>query len=106
MRWQEVREQSPDQWLVVEALKAHTEGQQRCLDRVAVVERCPDGSAALQWYRQLHQEYPLREFYFVHTSRETLDIRERQWLDIRRNIPAFHASRFTFPRLTEALWQK
>lgn len=92
MRWQEVREQYPDQWLIVEALEAHTEEQQRYLDRVTVVERCPDGSAALQRYRQLHQEYPLREFYFVHTSRETLDIRERQWLGIWRNY-APHVAR-------------
>ncbi len=91
MRWQEIREQYPDQWLVVEAPEAHTEGQQRCLDRIAVIERYPDGSVALQRYRQLHQEYALREFYFVHTSRETLDIRERQWLGIRRNYASYAA---------------
>ena len=85
MRWQEVREKNPNQWLIIEALEGHTEGQQRCLDRIAVVEMCPDGAAALQRYRELHQLYPQRELYFVHTSRETLDIRERQWLGIRRS---------------------
>jgi len=34
-------------------------------------------------YRRLHQQYPIREFYFVNTGRETLDIRERKWLGIR-----------------------
>jgi hypothetical protein len=92
MHWQEIREQYPDQWLVIEALEAHTEDQQRYLDRITVVECCLDGGAALQRYRQLHQEYPLREFYFVHTARETLDIRERQWLGIRREY-ASHAAR-------------
>jgi hypothetical protein len=29
---------------------------------------------------RFHQQYPTREF--VHTSREELDIRERQWLGI------------------------
>jgi hypothetical protein len=33
----------------------------------------------------LHQQYPEREFYFVHTDREDLDIRERHWLGIRRD---------------------
>jgi len=30
----------------------------------------------MQSYRRLHQQYPIREFYFVNTGRETLDIRE------------------------------
>ena len=42
-----------------------------------------DGSAAMQGYRQLHRQYPSREFYFVHTSRENLDIRQRHWIGIR-----------------------
>ena len=90
MRWQEIRETYPEQWLIVEALEAHTERQQRQIEQVAVVELCPDGGAALQRYRQLHQQYPTREFYYVHTARETLDIRERQWLGLRRsNVGTF-----------------
>ncbi len=85
MQWTEVRHAYPDQWLIVEALAAHTTPtKQRQLDRLAVIERCTDGSGAMQSYRRLHREYPLREFYFVHTSRKQLDIRERQWLGIRR----------------------
>ena len=89
MHWQEIRETYPNQWLIVEALEAHTEGQQRQIDQMTVVELCNDSSAALQRYRQLHQQYPTREFYFVHTTREALDIRERQWLGIRRNHAAY-----------------
>jgi hypothetical protein len=33
--------------------------------------------------RQLYRSYPSREFYFVHTSREKLEIKERRWLGIR-----------------------
>jgi hypothetical protein len=84
MRWSTVREAYPDQWLIIEALAAHTEGNQRLLDRIAVLETCPDGTAAMQSYQRLHREYPAREFYFVHTQREHLDIRERRWLGIRR----------------------
>ena len=85
MRWLEVREQYPNQWLVIEALEGHTEGDRRLLDRIAVIETCPDGAAALQSYRRLHQEHPTRELYFVHTTREDLDIRERWWAGIRRD---------------------
>jgi hypothetical protein len=84
MIWSDVRENFHNQWLIIEALDAHTTpDNQRHLDRVAVIERCASGSDAMQKYRRLHLEYPTREFYFVNTSREELDIRERQWLGIR-----------------------
>src|SRR5262249_49147956 len=70
----------PNQWFIIEALEAHTTpDKQRHLDCLAVLDTCPDGSAALQRYRHLHQQCPFREFYFVHTSRAELDIREREW---------------------------
>ena len=84
MHWIDVRHVYPDQWLVIEALEAHTENDQRHLDRIAVVEVCADGETALQGYRRLHQQYPMREFYFVHTSREKLEIIERRWAGVRR----------------------
>lgn len=89
MKWSELRLAYPEQWLVVEALAAHTTNDHhRVPDRLAVIETCSDGGEALQRYRRLHQEYPQREFYFVHTSREELVIQERQWLGVRRS----HAS--------------
>ncbi len=85
MLWPEVRAAYPNQWLVIEALEAHTDQQQRHLDKVAVIETCPDGTVAMQNCNRLHQAHPTREFYFVHTARETLDIRERRWLGVRSN---------------------
>jgi len=84
MFWAEIRKAYPEQWLVVEALRAHTTPEQkRQLEQLAVIETCPDGSAAMRKYRDLHQLYPTREFYFVHTHREALDIRVRKWLGVR-----------------------
>ena len=83
MKWPEVRQAYPNRWLIVEALKAHNTGNQRELDQLAVVEECVDGSDSFQRYQDLHQRYPERELYFVHTSRERLEILERQWLGIR-----------------------
>ena len=85
MLWKHIKAAYPDQWVIIEALEAHTEDNQRLLDRIAVIETCADGSAALNSYRQLHQQYPLREFYYVHTSRNKLDILERQWTGIRQS---------------------
>ena len=84
MLWPEIRNVYPNQWLVVEALQAHTTPEQkRHLDQIAVVDICPDGSAAMRRYRDMHQQYPTREFYFVHTGRAELDIRVRKWLGVR-----------------------
>jgi hypothetical protein len=89
MIWSDVRETYPDRWLIIEALEAHTQGNQRLLDRIAVIETCDDGAAAMQSYQRLHREHPSREFYFVHTDREDLDIRERRWIGIRRADAAY-----------------
>ena len=89
MKWSQVRTAYPDQWLVIEALEAHSQNSQRIPDRVAVVETCSDGANAFQCYRRLHQEFPFRELYYVHTSRETLDIRERHWVGIRSDHAAY-----------------
>ena len=84
MRWTDIRAQYPNQWLIVDALEAHTENNRRKLDQMTVVELCPDGETAYRRYRELRLEHPKREFYFLHTAREELDIRERHWLGLRR----------------------
>ena len=85
MTWAEICITYPNQWLIIEALEAFTDSQnQRILERIAVIESCTDGGAAMKRYRELHSEYPSRELYFVHTSRQNLDIQERHWLGVRR----------------------
>lgn len=96
MLWLEIRKAYPNRWLIVEALEAHTTtSNRRVLNHLAVVESCSDSKAAMQRYRLLHQQYPQREFYFVHTSRAELDIRERHWAGIRRT----HAAAIDLRRL-------
>ncbi len=91
MQWVDIRQAYPNEWLIIEAIEAETAPtHQRNLKRIAVIERCPDADSALKSYRRLHQQYPFREFYFVHTSREALDIREQTWVGIRSDY-AVHA---------------
>lgn len=92
MTWQEVRKAYPNQWLVIEAIEARTEDNRRLLDQIAVVETSAGGTEALQAYERLHRAHPQREFYFVHTGRESIDIRERHWIGIRR-ADAAHPTR-------------
>lgn len=80
MLWTNVRKAYPDEWLIIEALEARTTHDKRRLwDKVAVIERCTDGTTAMASYRQPHRQYPDRQFYLVHTSREELGIRESKW---------------------------
>lgn len=65
MQWSEVRRTYPNQWLMIEALEAETQADsRRHLKRLAVIEQCADSAQAFQCYRQLHQQYPGRGFYF------------------------------------------
>jgi hypothetical protein len=84
MRWADVKATYPNQWLIIEAIEARSEGGRRIVERLAVIETCRDGAEALSSYRRLHQVYPQREFYFVHTSRDELNIQQTRWVGIWR----------------------
>jgi hypothetical protein len=77
MRWIDVRRHYPHQWLLVEALLAHSKSGKRLLEELAVVDAFLDGEAALRAYLRLHRDAPSRELYVVHSDREELDITER-----------------------------
>ncbi|MFQ5615938.1 MAG: hypothetical protein ACE5GO_05705 [Anaerolineales bacterium] len=83
MKWQKIREHFPDQWLLVEATKAYSEGGKRIVEDLIVIDTCPDSLSAMRSYGKLHRENPWSEYYVLHTDREELDIRERFWLGIR-----------------------
>ena len=92
MKWEEVRQKYPDQWLVIEALEAYSEKNLRMLTNVAVVAICVDGGQALQKYQEMHHQHPDREYYYIHTSRLDLHIEERHWAGIR-GLHNNHAAR-------------
>ena len=84
MNWQEIRSHYPTQWLLVEAVNAHSESGKRILDEISVVATFPDSVAAMKIYVELHLEQSWRELYVLHTDREQPGIIERRRLDIRR----------------------
>ncbi len=84
MKWEEIRTHYPQQWLLVEAIKARSEDSKRILEQLAVIGTFSDSVTALRSYQQLHHEAPERELYVFHASRETLDVTERKWIGIRR----------------------
>ena len=41
MVWQDIRQYSPQQWLLVEAIEAHSEANNRILEHLAVIGTFP-----------------------------------------------------------------
>lgn len=77
MRWEEIRRQYPEQWLLLEALAAHSQDNHRILDPLAVIATYADSQSAMRGYAHLHHRDPQRELYVLHTSRQTIVIAER-----------------------------
>ena len=83
MQWIDIRRHYPHQWLLVEALLAHSDSGKRQLDELAVVDAFSDGESALRAYLRIHRDAPVRELYVIHSDREELEITERAWLGLR-----------------------
>jgi hypothetical protein len=83
MTWTDIRRHYPHQWLLVEAVLAHSKAGKRHLDQLAVVDAFSDGETAFRAYLRFHRDAPAREFYVVHSDREELEIIERASLGLR-----------------------
>jgi hypothetical protein len=84
MLWEDVKKTYPSSWLVIEAIEAKTEGENRIIDQLAVIDSFEEetSKSALLKYLQLHKAHPEREFYVVHSSRPKLDIKEQKWVGL------------------------
>lgn len=85
MKWENVRQKYYNEWIVIEAINAQTQDDNRIIDQLTVVDTFNnDNNGALRKYVELHKAHPERELYVVHTSREQLNIKERRWIGVRR----------------------
>lgn len=67
MRWNEVQERFPDEWVVLEATKASSKEGQRFIEEMTVIDSFDDSVKALKRYSELHREEPHREYcFFIH----------------------------------------
>lgn len=84
MRWEDLKNTTSQQWVIIEAVEAHTEGENRIIVNIQLVEMFgEDNNGALQRYVQLHKAHPEKEYYVVHTSHPKLNVKERNWTGIR-----------------------
>lgn len=77
MRWQDVQERFPNEWVVMEVMKAHSDSGYRYIKDVVVIDRFESSLDAMDRYEELRKDQPEREYCFFHTSREKLVARER-----------------------------
>ena len=65
MHWSEICKSHPNKWLIVEALEAHTTSDyRRHLNRLTVVEECPDGKTAMNGINSFTSNIPNGNFIF------------------------------------------
>lgn len=73
--------------MVIEAVDAHSEGNRRIIDKIAVIDSFMDGTKNVLFENaKLQRLYPGREIFIVHTSRLELDIEERRWVGVRAGV--------------------
>lgn len=85
VRWEDVREAFPQQWVLIEAVKAYTNDKsERILEEVVPIKRFSNSPEAMRAYQTFHQENPTRELYVLHTNRKEPNIIEKKWVGVRR----------------------
>ncbi|MFD2627619.1 hypothetical protein [Oceanobacillus kapialis] len=81
MKWEEICQAFPRQWVLIEAVRAHTnEKNERILDEIAPLKKFSNSPDAMKTYQELHRENPRRELYVLHTSRKEPNIIEKSGL--------------------------
>lgn len=82
MKWNQVREQYPEQWVLVEEISAYSENSSRFIEELSVISNFPDSTIAWKEYKKLHLADPLREYYIFHTDHETLEIKKQRFMGV------------------------
>ncbi len=83
MEWQNVREQFPKRWVLIEALEAESSENKRKIKEMAVISDFNKSQDAWAAYKKIHLEDRTRELYILHTSNEDVEIIEEKFVGIR-----------------------
>ncbi|QQK80740.1 hypothetical protein HUG20_13115 [Salicibibacter cibi] len=85
MKWEDVRQAFPEQWVLIEAVRAHTdEKSERILDEIVPLKKFTNSPEAMKAYQEIHREDPKRELYVLHTRRKEPNIIEKKWVGARQ----------------------
>lgn len=86
MKWEQVRQQYPEQWVLIEAISGYSEDSIRHIDEVSVVSTYSNSSLAWKEYKRLHLSNRSREYYIFHTDHEVLEITEQKFTGVRGRL--------------------
>ncbi|QZY54389.1 hypothetical protein [Crassaminicella profunda] len=84
MKWQDVRNQYADRWVLVEALKANSIDNKRVIQDMSVISNHTNSTSAWKEYKSLHLSNPSRELYIFYTSNEEIEVIEQRFMGVRR----------------------
>jgi hypothetical protein len=77
MKWQDVREKFPNEWVLMEALDSHSEDGYWIVEEMSVVDNFgDDGNGTWKAQNELLKKYPQRQFFFYHTGNEEIVIEQ------------------------------
>lgn len=85
MTWESVRKLYKEKWVLIEAIKAHSNNGKRIVEDMDLVGVYDKGNEALKDYTNRHKEDKSKEFYVYSTINEKLEIEERAWIGVRKN---------------------
>jgi hypothetical protein len=86
MKWEQIREQYPEQWVLVEAISAYSKNSIRHIEELAVISNFPESTPAWKEYKKLHLADPSHEYYIFHTDHETIEVKEQKFIGVRRQF--------------------
>lgn len=86
MKWKQVCEQYPEQWVLVEAISAYSKNSIRYIEELSVISNFSDSTHAWKEYKKLHLAKPSYEYYIFHTDHETLEVKEQKFIEVKRRF--------------------
>ena len=79
MKWNEVRKQFPDKWLLFAAIESHvTKDEHRIVNELAPIHAYIDFYKAWDHYSALHTKEPAQRLYVYHTNNNKINIKIQQ----------------------------
>ncbi|GGJ76425.1 hypothetical protein GCM10008982_27110 [Anoxybacillus voinovskiensis] len=86
MKWAELRERYPNQFVLVEAMAAYSKDKKRMIEDVSLIGQYESVSSAWEKYKEIHRAFPERELYIFHTSKEQMEVEEQYFTGIRGSV--------------------
>jgi hypothetical protein len=83
MKWSELREHCPNQFVLVEAISAYSKNHKRIIEEMGLVKQYQNAVDAWNGYKKIRRDFPEKELYIFHTSQEQIEVEEQYFIGIR-----------------------